>query len=38
MKGKPCNRTQKNPRRPGIAVIWGYLGLANRLNGCGGGI
>jgi hypothetical protein len=22
----------------GGAVIWGYLGLANRLNGCGGRI
>jgi hypothetical protein len=36
---------QRNPqhtRKPlGVlrgAVIWGYLGLANRLNGCGGWI
>jgi hypothetical protein len=29
---------QKNPGVFGGAVIWGYLGLAFRLNGCGGRI
>lgn len=29
---------QKPPRQIVSAVIWGYLGLAYRLNGCGGRI
>jgi hypothetical protein len=38
MKGKYLTTATNNPRRPGIAVKWGYLGLACRLSGCGGRI
>ena len=33
----PCKHT-KTPRRLGVALTWGYLGLAFRLSGCGGRI
>jgi hypothetical protein len=37
MKGKTLQPHQK-PTATGIAGKWGYLGLACRLNGCGGRI
>ena len=38
MKGRTLQPHQKTPAILATAVIWGYLGLANRLNGCGGWI
>ena len=38
MKEKYLATAPENPRRPGIAVIWGYLGLAFAVSGCGGRI
>jgi len=36
MKGKTLQPHQKAPAILATAVIWGYLGLACRINGCGG--
>ena len=38
MQEEPCKHTRKPSAFWRGAVIWGYLGLANRLSGCGGWI
>jgi hypothetical protein len=38
MKEKTLQPHQKTPAILAVAAIWGYLGLACRLNGCGGRI